>query len=178
MSLAHRYIPRYTVEDYRRWEGDWELIEGIAYAMAPLPFGVHQRILGRLSAHIISQLEPCKKPCSVYPDLDWIINEETVLRPDLMVVCKDVPEYLKEPPEVVIEVVSSNTAYKDEVIKFSIYERERVRFYCLVYPDIKKIRVFEFKNDRYEKVFDGDSGAFEFRLHEECIFSIEPQKVF
>jgi hypothetical protein len=26
MSTVPRYIPHYTVEDYRRWEGDWELI--------------------------------------------------------------------------------------------------------------------------------------------------------
>ncbi|MEO1923214.1 MAG: Uma2 family endonuclease, partial [Nautiliaceae bacterium] len=28
----------YTVKDYEQWEGDWELIEGRPYAMAPAPF--------------------------------------------------------------------------------------------------------------------------------------------
>ncbi|MCX7794317.1 MAG: hypothetical protein N2257_07955 [Thermodesulfovibrionales bacterium] len=29
MSLAEEYVPRYTLEDYRRWEGDWEKINTI-----------------------------------------------------------------------------------------------------------------------------------------------------
>ena len=30
-------LPHYSYQDYRRWEGDWELIEGIPYAMTPSP---------------------------------------------------------------------------------------------------------------------------------------------
>lgn len=178
MSLAEEYIPRYTVEDYRRWEGDWELINGIAYAMAPSPFGTHQKIIMELGRQIANQLGGCKEPCHVYPELDWIVDEDTVVRPDLMVVCREVPEHLKEPPEVVIEVVSPNTAIKDEVVKFSLYEREKVRFYIMVYPDIKKVRLFELRDDRYDKVFDSDSGSFEIILREDCGFKVEPEKLF
>lgn len=177
MSLAEEYIPRYTVEDYRRWEGDWELINGIAYAMAPSPFGIHQRIIGRLLVQILSQINFCEEPCYLYPELDWI-DQDTVVMPDLMVVCKDVPEHLKEPPEVVIEVVSPNTAIKDEVVKFSLYEREKVRFYIMVYFDIKKVRLFELKDNKYDKVFDSDMGSFEIRLREDCTFKIEPENLF
>jgi len=31
-------LPRYTYEDYKLWEGDWELLEGVPSAMAPSPF--------------------------------------------------------------------------------------------------------------------------------------------
>ena len=27
--------PHYTIEDYRRWEGEWELIDGVAISMTP-----------------------------------------------------------------------------------------------------------------------------------------------
>ncbi len=178
MSLAEEYIPRYTVEDYRRWEGDWELINGIAYAMAPSPFGTHQKIIMELGRQIANQLGGCKEPCHVYPELDWIVGQDTVVRPDLMVVCKDVPEHLKEPPEVVIEIVSPNTAIKDEVVKFSLYEREKVRFYIMVYPDIKKVRLFELRDNKYDKVFDSDRGSFQIRLREDCSFKVEPEKLF
>lgn len=30
-------IPHYTYQDYEKWEGDWELIRGIRYAMSPAP---------------------------------------------------------------------------------------------------------------------------------------------
>ena len=26
----------YTYEDYRQWKGDWELIDGVPFAMAPV----------------------------------------------------------------------------------------------------------------------------------------------
>ena len=35
----------YTYDDYIHWEGDWELIDGIAYAMAPSPLKSHQNLL-------------------------------------------------------------------------------------------------------------------------------------
>ncbi len=41
-------IERYTYEDYKSWEGRWELIDGIAYAMAPAPYPKHQRVVSHI----------------------------------------------------------------------------------------------------------------------------------
>ena len=38
------YEEFYTVADYRLWKGDWELINGVAYAMAPSPTVTHQSL--------------------------------------------------------------------------------------------------------------------------------------
>jgi hypothetical protein len=35
MSSAVKILPYYTYEDYVQWEGKWELIDGIPYAMSP-----------------------------------------------------------------------------------------------------------------------------------------------
>jgi len=43
MSLAEKDVPRYTVSDYQHWEGDWELIEGIAISMSPRDAPVQHR---------------------------------------------------------------------------------------------------------------------------------------
>ena len=40
------YTPNYNYEDYKQWEGDWELIGGLAYAMAPAPMKRHQMLEG------------------------------------------------------------------------------------------------------------------------------------
>ncbi|ADY74005.1 protein of unknown function DUF820 [Desulfurobacterium thermolithotrophum DSM 11699] len=178
MGLAEKYLPRYTFEDYRKWKGDWELIEGIPYAMAPSPFGVHQQVLMEIGRQILNQVKRCKNLCYVYPELDWIIDEETVLRPDLIVTCKKVEKYLKETPEVVFEIVSKSTAQKDEQLKFLIYEREKVDFYVLVYPSIKKLRVFSLKNEKFEKIFEGDEGSFKFTLKNGCSFTLEIGELF
>ncbi|RUM42210.1 MAG: Uma2 family endonuclease [Desulfurobacterium sp.] len=178
MGLAEKFLPRYTFEDYKKWKGDWELIEGIPYAMAPSPLGIHQQVLMEIGRQILNQVKKCKYPCYVYPELDWIVDEETVLRPDLMVICKKVEKYLKETPEVVFEIVSKSTAQKDEQLKFLIYEREKVNFYVLVYPDLKKLRIFFLRNGKFEKVYERDEGTFEFELKNGCKFFLEIGELF
>ncbi len=49
MALSHKILPNYTYDDYSHWEGKWEIIEGIPYAMSPSPSPLHQRI----TAHLI-----------------------------------------------------------------------------------------------------------------------------
>ncbi len=39
---AVKLLPYYTYEDYCRWEGRWELIDGIPFAMSPAPTPRHQ----------------------------------------------------------------------------------------------------------------------------------------
>jgi len=34
MSNAVKLLPHYTYSDYENWEGQWELIDGIPYAMS------------------------------------------------------------------------------------------------------------------------------------------------
>jgi hypothetical protein len=34
-------LPRYKFADYIKWEGNWELIDGIPYAMVPAPARKH-----------------------------------------------------------------------------------------------------------------------------------------
>jgi len=178
MGFAKEFLPKYTVDDYRLWEGDWELIEGIPYAMSPSPFGIHQRVISELISQILPQIKSCDNHCYVYPELDWIIDENTVLRPDLIVICRDIKEYLKETPEVVVEVVSKSTAQKDEHLKFAIYEKEKVPFYVLVYPDIGKVRVFQLVDRKFDKYFDGEDGILEISLKNGCNFKVDVKKLF
>jgi hypothetical protein len=48
MGHAQRILPSYTYDDYAHWEGRWELIDGIPFAMSPLPSPKHQRIASEL----------------------------------------------------------------------------------------------------------------------------------
>jgi len=34
MGLTEKYPVRYTIEDWKHWQGDWELVEGIPYVIA------------------------------------------------------------------------------------------------------------------------------------------------
>ena len=72
MSAVPRYIPHYTIEDYRRWEGDWELIDGVAISMTPSPFGPHERVVAELSRQFLNQIDERDCECRVYTNLDWM----------------------------------------------------------------------------------------------------------
>lgn len=171
-SSAARLLPHYTYEDYRKWEGDWELIGGIAYAMAPSPVAEHQYVVGEILFQLRSQIsEKCPEECHVFTDLDWIVSNDTVVRPDVVVICEKVEDYIKTTPEVVFEVVSKATSQKDEHLKFEIYEAERVPYYVLVYPELKKARVFKMKGDKYEKEADCTSEVYQFKSR--CDFEID-----
>ena len=54
---AVKLLPYYTYDDYCNWEGRWELIDGIPFAMSPAPSLRHQW----LSANIISELRTAIK---------------------------------------------------------------------------------------------------------------------
>lgn len=140
MSTRTVYVPRYTLADYRRWRGDWQLIDGVAIAMTPSPFGPHDRVVSRLSRWIGSQIENVRCRCEVYTNLDWIVSDETVVRPDLMVVCGEQPQrHLERPPEVVVEVLSEATRAQDLVVKRAIYREQGVPHYVLVDADMRTV---------------------------------------
>ena len=140
MSSAPRCIPHYTRDDYCHWQGHWELIDGVAIAMSPSPFGPHERIVSRLARMIGNQLELQRCGCEVYTNLDWIISNDTIIRPDLMVVCGEQPErHLERRPYLAVEVMSENTRTRDLTINRAIFEENKVSHYFLVDPQTKSI---------------------------------------
>jgi hypothetical protein len=52
MEVAVRILPHYTYADYKHWEGNWELIEGIPYAISPAPLPKHQYIASNLTGEL------------------------------------------------------------------------------------------------------------------------------
>ena len=162
MSLAE--ILNYTYEDYLRWEGEWELIEGIPVSMAPAPMRIHQNIAAELLFALRSTIDEENCPeCVLSYETDWKVSDETLLRPDIVLACEDEHEtYLSKAPKIIIEILSPSTAKKDETVKFDIYEREGVQYYILVYPDDLKAKVYSLKEGHYIKVGDYTHEVLEF----------------
>jgi hypothetical protein len=52
MSLVYKILPHYTYEEFCQWEGRWEIIEGIPYAMSPSPVPKHQRVANEIKAEL------------------------------------------------------------------------------------------------------------------------------
>ena len=60
---------RYTLDDYRHWEGDRELIDGVALAMSPLPGISHQRLGMRVVRQLDEALDNCPR-CEALFEID------------------------------------------------------------------------------------------------------------
>jgi len=157
--------PVYSYEDYKEWEGRWELIDGIAYAMAPMPMIKHQRIVNKIGWQLQEIFQDCKR-CQVLQPVDWKIDENTVVQPDNLVICHTPKNesYLTKAPEIIFEVLSKSTAKKDTTVKFDIYEKEGVKYYFIVNPDDEVVKVYELKNGKYIKVGDFSDEVMEFKI--------------
>lgn len=158
-------LPRYTYEDYSQWEGRWELIHGVAYAMSPSPGIEHQAISQQIASQLQRVLEHCAA-CHALLPVDWKIDEETVVQPDNLVVCGELEKtaYLNKAPVLIFEVLSKSTAHKDRTTKYRLYEREGVKYYVLVDPVERLAKVYRLLDGRYMKIADAGKESVEFDL--------------
>jgi Uma2 family endonuclease len=170
-------IEYYTYDDYTQWEGKWELIRGIPMAMSPSPMINHQAIAGLLITQISNQIEECER-CMVLGEEDWKLSDDTVLKPDVVLICDEPHDaYITKAPEIIVEVISKTTAKRDEKTKFEIYEKEKVKYYILVYPDDLKAKVYRLIDGAYDKQGDFSKERYDF-TDTLCPISIDFAKVF
>jgi len=167
----------YTYDDYKLWEGDWELIEGVPFAMSPAPMKKHQSLAAKIISQFDKQLDNCQE-CEVIGEVDYKVNEETILRPDIVLTCNEPGEaYLTKAPQIIVEIISKSTAKRDEVYKFDIYEKEKVKYYIIVYPDDLRAKVYKLDDKEYDKQGDFTSEIYDFE-ETTCKVSLDFEQVF
>ncbi len=54
-------LPYYTYDDYKNWEGNWELVYGIAYSMRPNSTIKHQAISSSIACELSNIFQNCEK---------------------------------------------------------------------------------------------------------------------
>lgn len=163
MGLPVRDSLRHTYADYASWPEDerWEIIDGIAYAMAPAPSRLHQEVVLELARQIANAL--LGKPCQVYiAPFDVRLPRpgesddqiENVVQPDVSVICD--PSKLDDrgcrgAPDWVIEVLSPQTAAHDQIVKRDLYERHGVQEFWLIHPGDQLAMVYLLEGGAYGK---------------------------
>lgn len=143
MSLPRLGHPGYTLEDWRSWEGRWELINGVAYDLTPTPGSEHQRVSSQLHLAMGNALEAAKRRvggggCELFAAPTDVFLEAGVVQPDLLVVCdpaKVSPRGIEGAPDLVVEILGPSTASKDTVRKRWSYEAAGVPEYLIVDPE-------------------------------------------
>jgi Uma2 family endonuclease len=157
---------RYTYADYLEWEGPqrYQLFNGEAFQMAS-PSVIHQGILMELSIQFGSWLRG--KPCQVFASpLDVRLfpkednSDDTVLQPDLLVVCdknKIVKGSVNGAPDLIIEIMSPSNTRRELFLKFQYYLEAGVREYWVIEPEEKKVQVHIYERGRYISAIYKDS---------------------
>lgn len=177
MSAALRYLPHYTYDDYKNWEGRWELIAGIPYAMSPLPTLRHQDINVNILTELKRGLKKCGK-CKVYMPIDWRMENDTIVQPDVSIVCGIAEgKYLTRTPSVVFEILSPSTSQKDRFIKFDLYQSKQVPYYVIVDPETNSAEIFIFNKGGYAKAIPINTQKFKFEFNG-CKVTLDFKKVW
>lgn len=177
--LHNQEIPKYTYNDYKNWEGQWELINGYPYAMSPSAKNRHQIVGGNLITCFKLALrkntqEQCI--CQILYETDWIINQDTVVRPDIAIVCGNLnpDDFIRIPPVLIVEIASESTRLKDRNTKFMLYEQCGVNYYLLADPEKKQLEYFQLVNNKYAQ----QNSVTSFSLNNNCIIETNLDDIF
>jgi len=178
MGIADKIIPHYTYDDWVHWEGKWELIEGHPIAMSPTPVPAHQRVAAELRTELLLSLRKvnCKK-CRVYDPVDYKISNDTILVPDVLIICGETKKkYLDFPPSLVAEILSPATALRDRHTKYELYRQQGVKYYLIVDVDKKTIEVYMLQNGKYS--LQEINNSYTFYLNDDCPITPDISEIF
>ncbi|KIM11796.1 MAG: hypothetical protein KU38_06415 [Sulfurovum sp. FS08-3] len=178
MLALKEYLPQYTYEDYKEWEGQWELIWGIAYSMSPSPNITHQELNANIIHELKNKIAHCKH-CKVVPEIDWKIDEETVVRPDTSVICNigSSKQFLSQKPNIIFEILSPSTKRKDRDLKYHLYQDNRVDYYIIVEPAGMFAEVYRLYKDKYRLEGELTTQSYTFHL-EDCEIEFSFKDIF
>ncbi len=145
----------WTYEDYLRLDDDkrYELINGRLEEM-PAPGFEHQDILGEIYTLMRSYTKKAASGKVLSAPFDVILSDTVVVQPDIVFISNDNLKNIKRgrlfgPPDLVVEIVSPSSYYRDRYEKFSLYEKHGVKEYWIVLPGERVIEVWCLKEDKY-----------------------------
>lgn len=167
-------FPRYTYSDYKNWKEDWELVDGYPLQLLSSTNFKHNKIITNLIFQAKFSLNNNKNcNCEVFSELDWKINYETVVRPDLMLICGEIDsDFLEFPPVLIAEVISPTSIKRDRVLKFDLYREQGVKYYLLIDYIKSTIEIFELIDNYYKSVEKNI-----FKLDNSCEISFDFQSI-
>jgi len=158
MAVPQAKSAGHTLDEWRHWEGRWELIHGVAYDMTPAPGIEHQRASGTLFGAIFNALSEARSRtgqggCEVFAAPVDVFLGDNVVQPDIVVVCDAArlnARGVEGSPDLVVEILSPSTAGKDVTRKWWLYEASGVPEYLIVDPTERVGRLLRLQQDKYQ----------------------------
>ena len=149
--------PKYTYEDYCELPDDgnrYEVIDGVLY-MAPAPHPRHQRILFNLAA-LFAPFAIGENALgeAFFAPIDVIFASEDVFQPDLIFISRErlhiiTDRGLEAAPDLVVEVLSPSTRFRDLNLKRQRYVHFGVPEYWTIDPETRTILALTLSGGEY-----------------------------
>jgi len=165
----------YTAEDFVSWgEGiPCELIHGTVVTMAGATES-HQDVVLEIATQLKVYLRG--KQCKAYvAPYDVFLSEDTVVEPDVFIVCdptKRTARGCKGAPDMVVEVVSPSSMRMDMYTKHNLYKQAGVREYWIAYPEMQIVNVYLLKDGKYEITSYGREDKLRVAVLEDCVIDL------
>lgn len=152
-----------TYEDYLLLPEDgnrYEILDG-ELNVTPAPTTKHQTVSGNLFALLHQYVREHRTGKVFSAPIDVVLDESTIVQPDIIFIGKEREGIITEKnvqgaPDLVIEILSPNTAKIDRLRKMQLYLRYEVKHYWLVDPDTETLEVYKLESGKYHVV-----GGFE-----------------
>ncbi len=108
----------------------------------------------------------------VLVEIDWIVDKNTIVHPDLCVVEGEIPvEYLKKRPVLITEITSNSTVLKDRTAKFELYQSQEIPYYLISDPANQQLQIFRLVDGQYQP--QNFSSSFLFELNDQCLLDVD-----
>ncbi|MEP9410331.1 MAG: Uma2 family endonuclease [Candidatus Brocadia sp.] len=155
----------WTYEDYYNLDDGqrYEVIEG-ELIVAPAPSFKHQEVITRLVRLISNYVYEKEVGKVVASPVDVVLRKDIVLQPDIIYISHKNMGIVRDAgvfgtPDIIIEVLSPASVYRDMQVKKNIYERFGIQEYWIVFPDEKVIEIFTLDKGRYALISSAEKAG-------------------
>lgn len=148
---------QWTYEDWLRLPDDgwqYEVIKGVLY-MVPAPPTTHQRVSGNLefALRLFVRQEQAGEVFDAPTDV-YLPGQETPVQPDLIFIATGRRNLISERgvegvPDLVVEILSPRTWWRDLRVKMPLYEETGVRECWVIDPKTKTVEVCVLREEQY-----------------------------
>ncbi len=140
----------------------YELIGGEFFVVTS-PNEHHQRISRELEYALLTYVKKNKSGFVYYAPFDVVFSDEDVVQPDIVFVSEErkniiAKDNIQGPPDLIVEIISPKTGYRDRGIKRKLYCEYGVKEYWIVDPAEQTVEVLTFIENDYktENIYPAD----------------------
>lgn len=157
MAIRDTLPRKLTYEEYLRFPDDGlrhELIDG-EHFVSPAPTEKHQLVSWNVAYFLADYLRRNRLGQAFTAPYDVVFSKNDVVQPDLIYISNErsgirTGKNAQGAPDLVIEILSDSTRWRDENLKLRLYAEAGVREYWIFDPDGETAKVFRLHGKQHQ----------------------------